>query len=91
MSHLIQINREVANKQFKSINEIVKFVNDQNFFGDVYQEHRLMQIEASKYWIDTFLPSKDKFKEHKEKINDISFTSNKMNVEIAVDLSKSLI
>jgi 23S rRNA U2552 (ribose-2'-O)-methylase RlmE/FtsJ len=90
VSHIIQINREVSNRQIKSINEIVKFINDQNYYGDTYQERREMQIEATKYWINLFFPDVKSHKEQKSKIVDISFISNKMNVDKAVELSKLL-
>lgn len=90
ISHIIQMNREVSNKQIKSINQIVKFINDQNYYGDTYQERREMQIEATKYWINLFLPDSKSHKEQKSKIVDISFISNKMNVDKAVELSKLL-
>lgn len=88
--HLTQFNIDIANRQFKSINEIVKFIDDNNFYGDVYQERREMQIDASKYWTDTFLPEPSKFKEQKTKLNDISFIANKISVDRSLHLTKSL-
>jgi hypothetical protein len=55
------MNKTIANRQFKSINEIVQFINDQNYYGDNYQMHRQMQIDASKYWIRLFMPEDKNF------------------------------
>jgi 23S rRNA methylase len=53
---IIYLNNNIANKQVKSINEIVGFIKDQNYYGDVYQMRRQMQIDASKYWISLYFP-----------------------------------
>ena len=58
---LILCNQRISNKQIKNINEIVQFINDQNYYGDNYQMHRQMQIDASKYWIKMFMPDKKEF------------------------------
>lgn len=58
---LIHCNQRISNKQIKNINEIVQFINDQNYYGDNYQMHRQMQIDASKYWIKMFMPDKKDF------------------------------
>lgn len=91
LDHVMQINIKIANEQFKSLNEILKFINSNNYYGDTYQDHREMQIEASKYWIDLFFPDPAKYKEYKTKIVDISFISNKMNVDKSIELGKLLI
>ena len=55
---LIHINTKIANKQFKQINEIVDFINNQNYHGDNYQMRRQIQINANRYWISHFFPDK---------------------------------
>jgi 23S rRNA U2552 (ribose-2'-O)-methylase RlmE/FtsJ len=64
------LNNNIANQQFISINEIVKFIDSQNYYGDAYQLYREMQINASKYWIATYLPSKNKLNEVKKMLFD---------------------
>ena len=64
------LNNNIANQQFISINEIVKFIESQNYYGDAYQLYREMQINASKYWISTYLPSKNKLNEVKKALFD---------------------
>lgn len=90
-NHIIEINTSIANKQMKSITEIVSFINAQNYYGDLYQDKRDKQIEASKYWISLFFPDPKDYKETKTKIVDISFISNKMNVDNAIELGKTLL
>lgn len=68
MKHIVYINLEIANSQFKNINEIVEFIKSQNYYGDVYQMRRDMQIIANKYWIDRFFPSNNEFKERTKNI-----------------------
>lgn len=60
---MIYSNIYIANRQVKSINEIVEFIKAQNYYGDVYQMRRQMQIDASKYWISLFMPPIDKFED----------------------------
>lgn len=52
------LNTEIANKQIISINKIVSFIKSQNYFGDVYSDGRLEQINASIYWINLYYPNK---------------------------------
>ncbi|MBA42915.1 MAG: hypothetical protein CMF62_02760 [Magnetococcales bacterium] len=52
---LIKMNTDIANRQFQSINEMITFINGQNYYGDEYQSRRKMQIEANEYWNSTFL------------------------------------
>ena len=82
---LIQLNITIANKQLKSINEIISFIEAQNFYGDIYQEHREKQIAASKYWINTFLPNPnipiDEIRNNLQKIINYSEKRNLMHEE----------
>jgi 23S rRNA U2552 (ribose-2'-O)-methylase RlmE/FtsJ len=65
---LVQVNIDIANKQFININEIIDFINKQNYRGDVYTKRREMQIDASKFWTNLFFPPIDKFQENRQKI-----------------------
>ena len=55
---ITKLNTTIANNQFIRINEMVDFVNKQNYIGEVYQERREMQINASQYWIKQYFPKK---------------------------------
>jgi 23S rRNA U2552 (ribose-2'-O)-methylase RlmE/FtsJ len=61
-------NTDIANKQVKKINELIKFIKDQNYYGDVYQYRRQIQIDAAKYWNKRFMIPE---KEYNKKINDV--------------------
>ena len=54
------MNILIENKQFKAINEIKSFLDAQNFYGDKYQMSRQKQINASKFWVNYFLPEDTK-------------------------------
>jgi hypothetical protein len=88
---LTQFNNLIENKQFKAIGQILTFVASQNFYGDNYQKAREEQIEASKFWTDLFLMSSTEYKQNKAKINDMSYLSNKINLEGSLELKKKLI
>ena len=49
------INIELTLKQFIGINNIVKFINLENYNGVEYNEYLDKQIEASRFWVNTFL------------------------------------
>jgi 23S rRNA U2552 (ribose-2'-O)-methylase RlmE/FtsJ len=88
---MICINTQILNTQFKSIGDIISFVNSQNYYGDTYQEKREEQIEAAEYWTDLFFMPETEFKKNKIKINDISFISNKINMDKMLEIEKNLI
>jgi len=50
----IKLNTEISNNQFININEIMDFLNKQNYRGDVYHQRKDMQINASEFWISRF-------------------------------------
>ncbi len=90
-SKMIVMNTEILNKQFKTIGEIITFINSQNYYGDTYQERRGLQIEAAEYWSELFLMKPSDFKQQKTKINDISFLSNKINMDKVLEIEKTLV
>jgi hypothetical protein len=57
ISMITDYNLQIANEQFKTLNEMLDYVNQQNFYGDTYQEKRDQQIGAAIYWINKFYPS----------------------------------
>jgi len=84
-------NDLILNKQFKAIGQILTFVDAENYYGDTYQKAREEQIEAAKYWTELFFMPQSEFKQNKAKINDISYLSNKINLEESLGLRKKLI
>ena len=54
---MIEMNREISNPQLKIIGQIITFVENEVYSGDEYHDNREEQINCSKYWTDTYLPS----------------------------------
>lgn len=54
---IIETNIKIENEQFKSINQIITFINEQNYYGDKYQTSRQNQINAANFWINHFFPN----------------------------------
>lgn len=67
-STLIKLNSCIENRQFIDINRMIVFINKQNFRGDEYTQRRQMQIDATKYWLDTFFPEPKDFENKKSKL-----------------------
>lgn len=81
---IIKMNTTIANRQYSNINEMITFIEKQNYHGDVYQERRKMQIEASDFWTGLFYPEVANFdKRHKEIMNSTQalIEENKKTVE----------
>ena len=53
------INNELGNKQYNLINEIINYIKKQNYFGDDYHNYKNEQLEANKWWIQTFFNKKN--------------------------------
>ncbi len=66
------MNIKIANTQQIMINEIVKYIKENNYFGEKYHSHREKQIEATKWWVSNFYPPSknlfDKSKDDMEKL-----------------------
>jgi 23S rRNA U2552 (ribose-2'-O)-methylase RlmE/FtsJ len=91
LNRLIQLNTDTGNSQFKQMGEIITFIESQNYYGDIYENGRSVQIEAAKFWTDLFFPIGSEIKQNRTRANDISFLSNKINVDKAVALGKTLL
>jgi hypothetical protein len=50
------INIKIANQQQICINEIIKFINEDNYYGDKYHKYKEIQIESTKWWVSIFYP-----------------------------------
>jgi len=77
------INIKIANQQQIMINEIIKYIKENNYFGDKYHTFREKQIDATKWWVSNFYPPSkniyDKNKEESRKIIESSL--HKYNIE----------
>lgn len=89
-STLIKSNIEIANKQFKTINEMITFIEKQNYRGEEYTLRREKQINASKYWVEHFFPESKEFKSKKESIMKLTNDIIENNKKSTNDLQKKL-
>lgn len=87
---LISVNTEISNKQYITINEMVEFIKKQNYRGDEYQRRRLMQIEASKYWVDKFFPQQKEFAQKRKELFEITDQIIKQNNNKSENLERKL-
>ena len=55
------INQKIANLQQIMINDMIKYNNEDNFFGTNYHMYKEKQINAMNWWINVFLLKKDDF------------------------------
>ena len=66
------INFKLANPQQIMIDEIIKYIKENNYFGDKYHTFREKQIDATKWWVNNFYPpSKNLFEKNKEDLQKI--------------------
>jgi 23S rRNA U2552 (ribose-2'-O)-methylase RlmE/FtsJ len=87
---IIEMNIILSNQYFKAIGKTVNFINSQNYYGDQYQKYREEQINANKYWIQTFLVDSKDYKESKKQIMENSIMANKMLIDNMIKLSKNI-
>ena len=50
------MNIKISNPQQIMINEIVKYIKENNYYGEKYHAYREKQIEATQWWISNFYP-----------------------------------
>lgn len=87
---LIKLNTDIANKQFQVINKMISFIEKQNYRGDEYSESRELQIKASDYWTQTFLPEQKEFESKRNKIIKSSKDLLETNQELVTKMQKKL-
>lgn len=67
----IKINSDISNNQLININEIIDFLNKQNYRGDTYNDRRNLQIKMSNYWVNLFLPNRESFDDKNKQLTNI--------------------
>jgi 23S rRNA U2552 (ribose-2'-O)-methylase RlmE/FtsJ len=66
------INTKLVNEQQILINEIVKYIKDNNYFGDKFHDSKNKQIEATKWWVSLFFPpSNNIYQTNKETVQQM--------------------
>jgi hypothetical protein len=54
------------------INDIVKYIKDNNYYGDKYHTYRDKQIESTKWWITNFYPpSVNLYEKNKDELDKL--------------------
>ncbi len=82
-NNLKYINTKLVNQQQILINEIVKYIKENNYFGDKFHESKNKQIEATKWWIKMFYPPSNSIYQTNKEIIDklLKTTIDKNHVE----------
>lgn len=79
------INLKLVNIQQIVLNEMITFINENNYYGDKYHKYRENQINATKWWSRLFYaPSKNLYDKNKEEIIkhiETTYITNKMDAE----------
>jgi hypothetical protein len=88
---LINANIEITNRQFQAINEIISFIEEQNFRGEEYIKHRAMQIAATKFWVNLVYPIPEKIKEQIKEIKALKDEIVEVNQGKANVLNKKVL
>ena len=79
------LNISIANNQQIMINKIVKYIKENNYYGEKYHNYRNDQIESTKKWVNEYYPSDKKIlikklKEFESELkNKVNFNSSEKN------------
>lgn len=77
------LNIRLANNHQIMMNEIIKYIQENNYYGDKYHLFRDNQIKSSKWWITNFYPpSVNIYEKNKEELEKLyKTTQEKLNLE----------
>ena len=56
---ILDINIKTSNSQYVAINDIIKYKNEGNYYGDFYHKFKNEQINATNWWSNTFYPKNE--------------------------------
>ena len=51
---ILEINQQLCNKQYISINKMLSFIESKNYFSEKYHEYKEEQNKATKFWLKNF-------------------------------------
>jgi 23S rRNA U2552 (ribose-2'-O)-methylase RlmE/FtsJ len=85
------INIKIANTQQIMINEIVKYIKENNYFGEKYHTQRDIQIQATKWWVSSFFPPDNLYNKSKEDLIKIMNTTLEKNKAEQMQFISSLV
>jgi 23S rRNA U2552 (ribose-2'-O)-methylase RlmE/FtsJ len=85
INSIVLVNSDITNAQTITINNIIDYINKNNYLGELYNNYKDRQISATKYWINTYYPSNDNSiitiqDKIKEQVQNIIEENNKRNV-----------
>lgn len=66
ISIIRKANTDISNRQFINMNNVIEFINSENYYGDKYQEYRSEQIKATNTWVSKFFPDKKNLEANKK-------------------------
>ena len=87
---MISLNTKISNKQFINNNEIITFINNQNYRGYEYDNKRQSQINATEYWTKQFLINKDDYTNTKKQFENQCKQIINNNNALVTNLTKEL-
>lgn len=84
-------NTTIANNQLVLIHQIIKFIDSNDYYGDLYSMKKQTQINASKFWIKNYLPDKKSMTQNRNKLNSINNNISKKSDNNINDIKSKLI
>jgi 23S rRNA U2552 (ribose-2'-O)-methylase RlmE/FtsJ len=79
LASVAKANTLITNRQLININNIIAFIESNNYYGDMYQDCREKQIKATNYWVVTFFPDIKNYETQLEKISKETISIIKTN------------
>jgi 23S rRNA U2552 (ribose-2'-O)-methylase RlmE/FtsJ len=82
-----KVDTTIANIQQIEINKIVDYIKGNNYYGEKYHKYREEQIEATKFWSETFYPINNSiFKSNRDEMSKVLKDGIKLNKEHVKEL-----
>ena len=91
VSKMKYINIQVMNRQQVIINKIITYIKNNNYYGEAFHKYRKAQIEANKWWLDTYYHAPEDYNKNRKKlIENVNKRASYNNSEIK-NFSKVLV
>ena len=68
IDQITKMNITLSCEQYDEINKIMKYKNGGNYFGELYHKYKDEQINANKWWLQTFYPEASNIKTYIENV-----------------------
>lgn len=86
----VRMNTNMSNTQFERVNNIVDFINKENYRGEEYQDRRQAQIDGSTFWVNSFFLDKKNLSKKRDEWKKIIDTEIKYNTNSVTKLLAKL-